>query len=351
MGFLDRFRSSDLADSTPAIEETAKPTFSIPGLPKPPNEAQENTATATAAVRTCVSWYGSVLAGAEIEGPSAVTRSFLSTVVQEMLLSRYGRSVWEISITESGELAFYYLDAVQVLGGGHDPARWVVRGSAVGPTGYSYRYVPWNGCVFAVRLPNSPRVWEGKSILPALTSRLMWVSEKRAVELQSSPFGRNAHFKNKDGSGDSNRNMAEQVFGQFPSLTGELVLTFDTAAYEMDLHDLGTDVEKDLNAAVNAAEYASASIRNNALIPPALMSVSDSGQVQTGTREALSQFIDTAAQPLANVVAEELSMKLEEPVSITLTQSTTADTRARARAILDLVKAGMELGLAVENVE
>ena len=52
-------------------------------------------------------------------------------------------------------------------------------------------------------------------------------------------------------------------------------------------------------------------------------------------------------QPLAALIAEELSRVLERPVGLTFGRAAQADLAAKARAVGGLVKAGLELDEAM----
>lgn len=249
-------------------------------------------------------------------------------------------------------LELWPLTTAQLLGSTPNPRSWLIRGQLVGPTGTLLVDAPAEACLIFLRNPAPPRVREGTSILPAVTSRLLWSAERRAADLLASPFGMNLHYQAQGASTDQSKRMAEQVLSNFPSASGDLIVSFSNAAYEQSRTNLGGDIAEDVNASVNsAAEYAAASIRAAALVPPALMTISDSGQMTGGQSEALSHFLEVAARPMAQLLADELTLKLEAPVTIDLPAGTPSDIRARARAISDLVGAGMALDQATEWAE
>ena len=71
-------------------------------------------------------------------------------------------------------------------------------------------------------------------------------------------------------------------------------------------------------------------------IPPDLAGVTTGSQA----RESFRRFVGLTVEPLAELVAEELSDKLEEPVSFSFDRLAAADIAGRARSAGTLVKAG-----------
>ena len=78
-------------------------------------------------------------------------------------------------------------------------------------------------------------------------------------------------------------------------------------------------------------------------VPPDLTVVSTS----QGQREAFRRFLTTALEPLGELVAEELSRKLDTPVAFDFSQSYAHDLVGRASAFQKLVASGMDLQKAL----
>ena len=73
-------------------------------------------------------------------------------------------------------------------------------------------------------------------------------------------------------------------------------------------------------------------------IPPVLYAGGDGGQMREGYR----QLLVASVQPLARIILEELSAKLERPIEVNFRRLAAADIAARARAFGSLVTAGLE---------
>ena len=77
---------------------------------------------------------------------------------------------------------------------------------------------------------------------------------------------------------------------------------------------------------------------------PTLFAVSSDGTAQ---REAYRRFLTMTVQPLAGILAEELSEKLEAPVSFDFSDLRAHDLGGRAAAFQRLVQGGMAVAEAV----
>lgn len=78
-------------------------------------------------------------------------------------------------------------------------------------------------------------------------------------------------------------------------------------------------------------------------VPPALLIGGDS----TGLRESFRVFLHSTTQPLARLILSELQTKLEEPdLTLTFERMMAGDITGRARALGQMVKAGIELSEA-----
>ena len=78
-------------------------------------------------------------------------------------------------------------------------------------------------------------------------------------------------------------------------------------------------------------------------VPTGLFEAQGSSQ---GAREAWRQFCYGSVQPLAKMVSEELSKKLEDEVSLNLTELQAHDLTGRAASFKKLVESGMDINKA-----
>ena len=77
-------------------------------------------------------------------------------------------------------------------------------------------------------------------------------------------------------------------------------------------------------------------------IPVDLVSKSEG----TASREAFRRFLHTSIDPVARLVAQELSEKLETDVTLDLSSLHASDVQGRARAFQSLVGGGMPIAEA-----
>ena len=77
-------------------------------------------------------------------------------------------------------------------------------------------------------------------------------------------------------------------------------------------------------------------------IPSVLYTGGDGG----GMREGYRQLLAASVQPIATIVTEELSLKLERPIALSFRRLAAADVAARARAYSSLIQAGVDPDIA-----
>ena len=75
-------------------------------------------------------------------------------------------------------------------------------------------------------------------------------------------------------------------------------------------------------------------------VPTGLFEAQGSSQ---GAREAWRQFIYGSVQPLANLMSEELSKKLETEVSLNFANMFAADIAARSTSLKKMVESGVDV--------
>ena len=75
-------------------------------------------------------------------------------------------------------------------------------------------------------------------------------------------------------------------------------------------------------------------------VPPSLASTRSEGSSQ---RESFRRFIHTTIQPASKMVAEELSRKLDQQISLSFESLFASDLAGRARAFRSMVEAGLTL--------
>ncbi len=75
-------------------------------------------------------------------------------------------------------------------------------------------------------------------------------------------------------------------------------------------------------------------------VPPSLYAVNENAQA---ARESWRRFIFGSVEPLAALVSEELSNKLESPVSLSFSNTFAADIAARSGSFKKLFEGGMSV--------
>ena len=77
-------------------------------------------------------------------------------------------------------------------------------------------------------------------------------------------------------------------------------------------------------------------------VPPGLFGREDGA----GQRESFRRYMHSSLEPIARLIAQELSEKLEAPIVINLDRIFASDLSGRARAFGSLVKGGMDVSKA-----
>ena len=84
-------------------------------------------------------------------------------------------------------------------------------------------------------------------------------------------------------------------------------------------------------------------VANACGVPPSLFSVRGDGTAQ---RESFRRLLHSTVQPLARLVAAELTAKLEAPIAFNFDALFAADLSGRARAFQSMVGGGMDVAKA-----
>ena len=91
---------------------------------------------------------------------------------------------------------------------------------------------------------------------------------------------------------------------------------------------------------VQVAERAYLEVLGACGVPPSLFAASGDGTAQ---RESFRRLLHSTVQPLAKIVSEELSNKLDGAITLSFDSIFAADLSGRARAFQSLVNGGMSV--------
>lgn len=306
--------------------------------------------TATGALEACAGLLGRAFAGATVEGPpmltAPLTPAFLNLIGRELV--RRGEVVFNIDVP---------VDRLELtpaadwdVSGGSNAAEWMYRLNLAGPsatTTIGNREAA--GVLHFCWAVEPSRPWRGLSPIAAaaLAGRLSAETAKALADESSGPRGSLLPTP-KDGNDPS----IDELRGDLKNLNGAVALVESMKSGwqgASNSREAPADwVARRLGAAppvglVSLHETASREVGLACGVPAALLSESAPG---TAAREAWRQFLFGTVAPLGKLVADELSRKLDAPISLTWADLRASDLAGRARAFQSMVNGGMELGRA-----
>lgn len=306
------------------------------------------TALATAALESCAALYARAFASAEVSPmnmrTAGLTPSTLAWIGRELV--RAGEGVGEILVRESG-IHLRRAAHWDIHSGSVDPDSWTIRVSSYGPSATTTKTLPWSGVVHPMYGIHPDRPWLGVSPLgfARATGALAGNLEGRTAEEAKTPTGYiiptpspgddETMTNLRTGLGKGGLHTLETTshgFGEGSAAAP--AQDWIQRRYGMDLPTDVRELRMDVFRGVAAA----------CCVPSELVMGDATG---TARREALRQFLHVGAAPLARIVKEELSGKLETGISLSFDALGATDVASKARAVQSFTGAGVELGRAL----
>lgn len=307
------------------------------------------TAAAVAAVETAAGTVGRAMAAANVEGLPAglITKAMLADIGRRLI--RNGDVVFEIRVSAAGELQLVSAFTSEVTGGA-DPMSWRYRLDIPGPSLTPTRVRPYSSVLHFTYATDPSRPWIGVSPLAwaSATGRLAGAIEQALGDEHSGPHGHLLPVP-----GDMSDADEDALKGDLRNMKGRALLVETTQAgfgqgrAEAPQRDwvprrLGANVPDStvmLQGVVHEQVLAACGV-------PSELGLK--GGEASAQREAWRRFLHGTVQPMADMIAEELTMKLERPVMLTFDQFFASDVTGRARAYASLVGAEMPADRAAQ---
>ena len=307
--------------------------------------------SATAALEAAAGSYARAFAVAEVTPATAATRALNPAVLSLMArdLIRRGESVHVIEVGRYG-VRLTPAGSWDVRGG-FDPLTWRYRVDLFGPSGNITRHLPGASVVHARYSTDRERPWLGVAPLAwaRLTSKLHANLEDA---LSDEAGGKRGHIlpvpAGPDADGDDTDDPNASLRADLANMRGDTVMAETTA------HGWGEGK--------SAAPLADLKPNRIGANPPASMAAlrNDSGMAvlaacgcaadlfvpgdAAGQRESWRRFLHGSVQPLGDLLAAELAIKLDVPgLRLDFRDLFASDLSGRARAFGSLVKGGMEM--------
>ena len=305
-------------------------------------------ATKTAAVEAAAGALGRAFASAVVEGAEwareAVTPRFLAQCGRDLV--RVGESLHALRIDSMGRLRLVPC-STWYFEGKTDPAGWTCTATAYGPSGSSTWRLPWSSVVFAAWGAPTARPYHG---LPPTgwaseTARVTAETERSLADEAGGPLAQLLAIPADGGDGGDDDPLAG-LKADIAKARGKTAFLETTAGGWGDGRDAAP--RKDWIAArlgpnmpaamVELARDAFTRTLAACGTPPDLFQPADG----TAQREALRRWHMGTVEPLAGLLAAELSAKLETPVRLRFDRYP-LDLAGRAQAFQKLVAGGVSV--------
>ena len=299
-------------------------------------------AAKTGAAEMAASWWSRALSAAQVAGDptGTVSHSFLAQVGRALI--REGEAVYLIEVIDGGVVLSPA--SAQWSRGDRDPTRWAYWLTVNGPTHSRIVRARADQVVHLkwAELPSQP--WRGVSplALASQTARRAFMTEQRLADLAASPPGEipTITFPEKLGKVQRENFLDQWVNNEIGVDRRPLILenTGATGSMKTGLAPDAADIEnaKDVLSTMAAA----------CGIPVNLVAGTDT---PAGVRESYRTFLFGSVLPVAEVLTEELRLKLDAPdLTLKFEELRAADIQGRARSYMSLVKAGYPAKQAAE---
>ena len=314
-------------------------------------------ASSTAAIEAVAGLLSRALADADVIGPdwvqAAVSPFWLMQVGRSLI--RPGESLSVIDMAGDGRLelvpaAFWNFEALSTPGAEREHT-WTARVTTYGPSSSHTRLLGRDRLVF-VRWGTSPGTryrGQGPTTWAHLTARLQGEVERSLADEAAGPLAQILPVP-QDGGDDSDDDPLKSLKADIKAARGKAVLTETTAAGWGDGRQAAPMSDWKPNrlgpappeALVKVAEDAFSRMVAACGANVSLFTDADG----TAQREAWRRWHLGTVQPLAKLLAHELTVRLETDVKLRLDKYPT-DLAGRAGAFKALVTGGMEVAQAV----
>ena len=303
----------------------------------------------SAAVEFGVGLLERCFAVAEIEPESlsrtAVTSLALSRMVRQLVLT--GNSVSAVD-TATGELLLLPAANYDIQGGVRESS-WRYRVELSGPSRLTSRRLPSAGVVH-IRMGSSVQEpWRGCSPLinAGLSAAMLGRLERRLAQEVNARVGHLLMLP--DGTSDE---QVSALRRDLASIEGGISLVETEAAGHGQGIRAAPQVDWQLRRFGANVPESNVALRSDVAmdiiatlgIPPSLYHGTDG----VSAREAYRLLLVSTLQPIAELISDELSRKLETTVKITFRRLQAADIQSRARAFGSMIAAGVSEETAME---
>ena len=310
----------------------------------------------TAAVEAVSGALARAFAGADVQGPDfarqAVSPAFLALVGRDLV--RRGQSLHVIRVGADGRVRLAPAADWHFEGGTDDPDSWICRATTYGPAASITRTLPSSGVVFVTWAVTAGTPYAGTGPLSwaSTTARLAAQSERSISDEVSGPVAQILPVPSDGGDGSDDDPLA-QLKLDITGAKGRAVLTETTSAGWGEGRQAAPAADWKPQRLGPAPTEAQARIARDSFERvlaacgyPVSLGIDADG---TSQREALRRWHLGTVAPLARILEDELSRKLETEVRLKF-DSYPLDMVSRAQVVSKLVQAGVALDTATMAV-
>ena len=305
------------------------------------------------AVELAAGVVGRAFASARVETPRTAVSDVLTPATLAHIgraLIRAGESVFAINVAD-GNLALLPASSWDISGGVL-PASWEYRLSIGAPDGTAETTLPFDGVVHVKYAYAPERAWVGLSPIDiaAQAGKLDAEINKALADESSMPTGAILPMPQEPGDDDDDDDETESTTAKIERTLGKLggrIMTTESMMLSGDggymdaprkdwvINRVGADFKQPL---VTLRRDADELILGLCGVPIEFLKGADGSAL----REAYRRMLFGTIQPLGAMVSDELSAKLETPVSFVWDELRAADRASGARAYKALREAEME---------
>ena len=288
----------------------------------------------TGALETCAIIWARVLSAANSDHP-AVTSALLATIGHELI--RKGEALF-LTDAKDGQLTLRPVDTWTVTGG-PDPSSWIYQATRTGPSSAVTRRVGREGVAHFMWMPSVRRPWEGIPPLgfASTAGRMAAGAERELGNICAIPAGAAVPYPEGTPAAGLRR-----IHRTLKNIRGGLTAVESTAGGRGDpgAKPGGDWIQRNFGPEptegfVSAFSMSCVGVWSACGIPVELIGGKSDG---TALREAWRRFALTSVEPVAKVIAAELSRALEAPITLDLAGLAAIDITGRARAFRSLVE-------------
>ena len=309
-------------------------------------------ASSTAAVEAAAGALSRAFASGRVEGPphvqEAVTGRFLAQAGRDLI--RSGDSMHVIDVDMMGKVTLLPCSSWHFEGDAH-PDTWMVRATFYGPSTSTTKHLSYSGVVFLAwgSTPGQPYVGTGPLSWAHTTARLQSEAERSLADEAQGPLAQLLAIPSDGGDGGDEDPLA-MLKADLGNARGKALLLETTHAGWGDGRSAAPQRDWQASRLGPTPPESMARVRSDAFeavlaatgTPPSLFLDSDG----TSQREAIRRWHQNVVLPMARLLQDELSEKLEADVRLVF-DSYPLDLAGRAQAFQKLVAGGVSVNEAL----